>query len=106
MQIITLANIPNQSFSVTLDNNNYDIAINETNGVMALTLSRNNVVVISGSRLAAGSLVLPYKYQEDGNFYVSTLNDDYPYYDQFGITQFLLYFSQTELDETRSLLNV
>jgi hypothetical protein len=99
---ITLDAIPNQSLTIQLDNNFYEISIKETNGAMAATIFRNDVVIISGARIVAGIPLLPYPYQEDGNFLLLTANDDIPYYTQFGITQTLIYASQSELEAIRA----
>jgi hypothetical protein len=98
---IALDPIPNQSLSVQLDNRLYDITIKETHGVMAATIVRDGVTVVSGMRIAPGEPILPYRYQESGNFIILTANDDYPYYTQFGITQNFLYLSPAELEVLR-----
>jgi hypothetical protein len=102
MQQIDIANIPNQSFSASLDGNTFDFTIKETNGVMAMDLIINNITVLLGARLVSGAWIIPYAYLENGNFLISTLNDDYPYYTEFGISQFLLYASPTELMALRA----
>lgn len=99
---IPLATVPNQQFSLNLDNNAWDITIQETNGVMSATILRNNVLIQSGIRIVAGLGLLPFPYEEDGNFVIITLNDDLPNYLQFEITQFLIYASQDELNALRA----
>ncbi len=96
--LLALQNIPNQSFTTRLDNNLYFIRLVFTNGVMSADLTRNNVVIQTGCRVVSGTPFLPYDYQSDGNFFIITENYDYPDYTQFGITQFLTYFSQAEIE--------
>ena len=99
---LTLAPIPSQSFSTTLNSVIYNMRIFLAGNVMCCDLSINGVLTLTSQRLVAGALVIPYPYLENGNFLISTLNDELPYYDQFGTTQFLLYFTQAEIAAARS----
>ena len=101
---IPLQAIPNQNFTFqdvdTLTN--YFIYI-KTCGIgdaqiMAFTIAIDDLVVVSGCRAVAGFPLLASAYQQNGNFVVLTANDDLPDYTKFGITQYLIYASQTELD--------
>jgi hypothetical protein len=94
---IELAPIPNQSFSIRLDDSQYDIAIRETNGCMSASITRDNIEIVSNTRIVAGFPIIPYRYLENGNFVITTLNEELPYYTEFGNTQFLIYASQVEL---------
>ncbi len=94
---IDLQAIPNQSFSVRLSNKLYNITIKETRGVMCMSVTRDNVLIISNTRITAGFQSLPYLYLEDGNFYISNQNDDLIYYDKFNVSQFLFYVDSSEL---------
>lgn len=100
--VIPLQPIPNQSFPITLDGNNFDLkfqAISEE--CMAVTIVRNDVRLISGHRVVAGMPLLPYRYLETGNFIFISETQNIPFYTEFGLTQTLLYFSQSELDTIR-----
>ena len=96
--IVTIQAIPNQSFTVYLDGNNWNFTIQATNGVMSVTVLLNNTLIISGARVVAGTPILPYLYLENGNFIFLTQNGDLPDYTQFNITQFLYYYSIAELE--------
>lgn len=98
---IPLQAIPNQSLSVLLNNVQYDIRIEVCNNIMAFDIVRNNIAIVTGQRAVAGEPIIPYQYLEDGNFAVLTMNDAYPDYLQFGITQSLIYASQSELEALR-----
>ena len=100
-QLISLSTTANQSFTANLDGDNYDITIKETNGVMSFTLVRNEVTIFTNLRIVAGVPLIPYRYQETGNFLIETQNNCIPYYTQFGITDFLLYFSPSEVVAAR-----
>jgi len=97
MNLIPLAALPNQNFSVQLGNDFYDISINQTRNTVCMTIYRNNVLIISGQRLVAGFAVIPYAYLESGNFFLLTENDDLPDYQKFGVTQYLIYVGVVEL---------
>ena len=105
MVIIPLQAVPNQSFSIRLAGNFYDINIwsiisdvNSLNVIAVLDLTINNVLTLSGFRAVAGFPIIPYQYLLNGNFLFLTMNDDYPDYTQFGITQSLIFASQEELE--------
>jgi hypothetical protein len=99
---IAIAALPNQSLTIQLDERVYVIALKETNGVMAASITRDNVAIVTNVRVTAGTPLLPYIYQEAGNFVLLTNGDDLPYWDQFGVTQFLLYVTPSELAEYRA----
>ena len=102
---IPLQAIPNQNFSFqdTTTQVNYFITINTVGvgnaQVMAFDISIDGVVVVLGCRAVSGYPILASAYQQNGNFVMTTINDDLPDYRQFGITQYLIYANQTELDD-------
>jgi hypothetical protein len=100
---IQLAKLANQSLSINLDNNFYDINVKEANGVMAVDIIRNGQMIVQGNR--ATGLLIPYEYLEDGNFAFITNEYEYPHYTQFNDTQFLIYFTQSEINEFRLSYN-
>jgi hypothetical protein len=102
MIIVPISAVPNQSFSITLDGNAYDLALYVTTNIMAMDIIRNNIPIVLGLRVVPYYPVIPYKYLENGNFIFNTENGDYPYYDQFNVTQQLIYLSQTELNQLRA----
>lgn len=102
MILVPLATVPNQSFSIVLDGNQYDISLYVINNVSAIDIKRNNVDILLGSRIVPNSPIIPYRYLESGNFVFITDNGDYPIYTAYGISQFMFYFSQTELDALRA----
>ncbi len=94
---IALAAVPNQTLTIQILERLYNITLHEVNGMMSITISRDEVVIISNVRLTGSSPILPYLYQESGNFVVTTENEELPYYDKFGVTQFLTYLTADEL---------
>jgi hypothetical protein len=107
---INLSNNPSQSFSIQLDMHQYDFVIKSINpnnidgtGIMAVSIARDGVQILQNSRAAPVSSLIPYQYLEEGqgNFFFITLRDEYPNYMQFGITQSLLYLTNSELGALR-----
>lgn len=94
---IGIAALPNQSLTIQLDERFYEIELREANGVMSATITRDGVTLVSNIRVTAGTPLLPYRYQESGNFIMTTDGEAIPYWDQFNVTQFLVYLSAAEL---------
>lgn len=101
MQSIPIIAVPSQALSIQLDNLRYDIRIKSMDGIMAVDIVRSETPIVLGMRAVSGYFLIPYKYLESGNFIFITANEEYPDYTQFGITQFLIYFSQSELEQSR-----
>jgi hypothetical protein len=98
MILVSLQSVANQSLSIRLDGNQYDIRIVDCGDCMAATVVKNNVTLIENVRLVAGTPVLPYPWMYDGGFVILTENDDLPDWRKFGITQFMYYVSPDEVD--------
>ena len=96
---IPLQAVPNQSLSVLLDGNNYEIKIKSIGDeLMAIDIVKNNVSLIEGQRMVPSFFLIPYGYKgQDGNFSLITDNNEYPFYELFGISQSLLYFSPEDI---------
>lgn len=102
MELITLQAIPSQSVIITLDSNRYEIPIKDAGGFMVYGVIRNGLTILeNGNRIVNGSPLLPYKYMEAGNLALSVPDAELPNYEQFGLTQFLYYASQEELESIR-----
>lgn len=99
---IPIINIPNQSFTVQLDNNVWDFSIYDIQDLVAVDVTLNGTQILTGERAMPSYPLIPYKYLESGNFVFLTDNDDYPDFHQFGITQYLIYASETELESIRA----
>lgn len=101
---IPLQRIPSQSLSIQLDGNAYDILIRacntSTTQIMAFDISINNEVVLIGQRGVAGTPIIPYLELTDigGNFFLLTNDGDLPDYNQFQISQYLVFATRDEID--------
>lgn len=100
---VDLAAVPAQSVTIQIVDSIYVIdVIDIGNDCMACSIERDGVQIISNVRITAGTPILPYEYQEDGNFLMTTENDAIPYYTEFGVTQFLVYVTAEELAAYRA----
>ena len=99
---IALAAVPNQSLSIQLDARGYVITLHQASGCVVATITRDDLTVVDGMRVTPGTALLPYRYQEAGNFILTTQDDALPDYTQFGVTQFLTYLSADELAALRA----
>ena len=100
-QVIPLQSLPNQSFSITLDNNLWDIVVRTCNGATTMTLTLNGTLVVENALCASAAPIIPEVYQENGNFMFLTANYQLPTYTQFNATQSLYYFNSSELAAMR-----
>jgi hypothetical protein len=102
---VPLQNISNQTLSIQLNDNQFDLKFHATqdnldgsSGVTGVDIIINNNVIVTGVRAVAGYPIIESNYLENGNFIFVTQDDDYPDWRQFGITQFLIYASESELE--------
>lgn len=93
--------VPNQSFSVQLDGRRFALRLKECNGGMVADVTIDGAAVLLASRLVAGTPVIPYRYLEAGNFVLTTDAEALPDYEQFGVTQLMLYLSAAEIEALR-----
>lgn len=96
---IPLQAIANQSLSIPLENSRFVLTIKEASGGMVCTIERDGVVLIQNVRLVGDAFVLPYEYLHEGigNFFISTQSEQLPWWEQFGITQFMVYAGADEI---------
>jgi len=101
---IPLQAVPNQSFSVLLDNQQYEIAFREIgNSAMAVSMSLNGVVLMSNARFCADDPLIAHPYLEGdgGNFFFVSDDKQIPYYTFFDVTQKLYYLAAAEMADAR-----
>jgi hypothetical protein len=102
MQQVPLQQLPNQSLSVLLDGNQWNVLLKTARGTTVASLTLNGTGVLDGARCVAGSFVIPSDYEEAGNFFFVTQNGDLPVYTEFNVTQSLVYVSASELAALRA----
>jgi|SRR6185295_1602267 len=98
--VLPLEAIPNQSFTCTINDDFYNFTIKEANGVMSCTIYINNNLIQQNIRMSSGYFLINYRYlwNDFGNFFMVTNEDDYPYYTNFGVDQYLIYITTQEID--------
>ena len=72
MMTIPIKQLPNQSFSIVLDSNQWTFLLKTVGDVTVASLSLNNVKILDSSRAVAGQFIIPYEYLESGNFFFVT----------------------------------
>lgn len=97
---VSLQQLPSQELTIPLEGKRYIIRIIETNSAMAISITRDDVVLVDNERLIANGLLLrPYLLTaDDGNFMLYSQDDSLPSPAAFGITQFLIYYTSDELE--------
>lgn len=101
MKQIPIRAFPRQSLSVVLENALYTLSLKECNGVMAASVTRDGVTLVSNRRVVAGMPVIPPGYLEQGNFIFVTADDALPYYTEFEGSDTLVYVTRDELAAIR-----
>ena len=93
--VIPIESIANQAVSIQLDEVRYGIRFRDIGSMMAVDISIDDQLILEGHRVVGGYPLIPYKYLEGdgGNFIFLTELGDIVYWDQFGVTQSLLYVS-------------
>ncbi|MFS6935284.1 phage baseplate plug family protein [Klebsiella oxytoca] len=83
--LIHLETLPNQSLTIRLANSRYEIKlITISDSLMAITISRDDVVLIQNKRLIPSvSLLAQHNAKGHGNFVFITPDETYPYYTEF-----------------------
>lgn len=97
---IPLAAVANQSLLIQLGDSAYAIALHAD--PVSVDITRDDVPLIQGARICPGTPLLPYRYEESGNFVLIVPDDALPDFTQFGVKQFLLYLSQDEVNALRA----
>jgi hypothetical protein len=107
---ITLLQEPNQETSFLFENQRYVLRLNALNpdssgtGLMAATVDMNEVRILDGTLITSEEWVIPYPYLEGdgGNLIFTATGQKNIWYEEFNKTQFLYYFTASEVAESRS----
>lgn len=98
MYLIELDQIPNQTFSVMLDNINYRVALRTIQGLTYISVWANGDILFYNQLCTPNAFVNPFKYVGmGGKFYFKSTTGDYPNYKDFGINQTLYYLTKEEV---------
>ena len=96
--LVVLRPLRSQTLQANLGAAQYSLKVYSAAGGMCYDMTRNNVVITRGQRIVAGTPLIPYRYLEDGNFILTTEDNDLPDYNKFSDTQNLLYFGSADLE--------
>lgn len=97
MREIMLQAVPNQRIDVSVGGGAWRIDIKTVTGGMAATVWADNELLISGTRILANSLILPFKYLAIyGNFTIDSGGNPIDWR-QFGRSQSLYFIEPGEL---------
>jgi hypothetical protein len=102
MMQVPIQAIPNQSFSLILDDNNWDFLLKTVEDSTVVSLTLNGSDVVDSTRAVSGSLIIPSQYEESGNFFFTTASFELPFYTSFNVSQSLIYVSAAELSVFRA----
>ncbi|MHC5541896.1 phage baseplate plug family protein [Singulisphaera rosea] len=102
MMQVPIQAIPNQSFSVILDTNTWNFLLKTVEDTTVVGLTLNGTDILDGARAVSGSLIIPSRYEESGNFFFTTANFQLPFYTSFNVSQSLIYISAAELSAIRT----
>lgn len=101
---IELKKLPNQSFTVTINDVDMDVSLRlggeNGNSIMYFNLQSGGEYICPDVPCCANQGLLPYPYMVSfagGNFFFITENDEYPNYNAFGDTQKFYYVTSDEL---------
>ena len=100
--VIELQPLRSQLLSTRVGEILYLLRIYHTSAGMVCDISRDEADVLTGFRIVSGTPLIPYGYLESGNFVLIVPDDETPDYNQFGITQTLLSYTQEELEALRN----
>lgn len=101
MRVVPLAAVPNQSFTVTLNETRWSLRLTAGRGVAICDVSKSGELLLSGSRVLAGEPLIPYAYLQAGNFLFVVNGGDLPDYQKFNVSQFLVYLSDDEINSIK-----
>lgn len=100
MLLIPIKRIPNQIFSVVLNGTPYRVALRTIQGLTFMSVWVNGVPLFYNQICTPNNWVNQYNYiSTNGKFYFYSLDEEYPNYQQFGITQALYFLTPEEVSE-------
>lgn len=99
MRRLELIAVPNQQFTVNLDNRVWDITIKDNGGNLMATISVNGERLISSGIILNGQFVMPFpRLSKYGNLFFTAPNQMNPRWQDLGKTHFLYYLSLAEME--------
>lgn len=98
MYLIELDKIPNQTFTIMLDNINYRVALRTIQNLTYISVWANGDILFYNQLCTPNAFVNPFNYvSKNGKFYFKSSTGDYPYYKDFGVTANLYFLTKEEV---------
>lgn len=95
---VNLIKTPNQELNFVVGDNVFFIKLRTIQNITYMSCWVNNNPIFYNQICTPNNWVNQYKYiSVGGKFYFKCVNDDYPYYDKFGDSQELLFYTQDEI---------
>lgn len=98
MYRIPIEAIPNQIFTIMIDNVNYRVALRTIQNLTYMSVWADGEPLFYNQVCVPNGYVNPYNYVGvNGKFYFQCLDDVYPFFKNFGTTQELLFHTPEEV---------
>ena len=98
MYRLPIERIPNQIFTVVIDNISYRVALRNIQNLTFMSVWADGNLLFYNQLCVPNGFVNPYNYLSiNGKFYFRCLNSDYPFFKNFGITQELMFYTPEEV---------
>ena len=99
MYLIELNQIPNQTFTIMIENVNYRIELRTIQNSTYMSAWANGELLFYNQLCTPNAFVNPYNYVSDGGkFFFKCLDNEYPTYKSFGKNQALYFYAKDEVD--------
>lgn len=103
MKQLPLTNNPNQNFTFSEGNTEFEITLRALNKIMLISVWANGTALVNGAKCMAGQPLLSYPHlQKYGDLVFITSDHKYPWYEDFDKTCFLCFVSPEELAEAQN----
>lgn len=98
MQQIPLQTTPQQNFTITLNDTDFEISLRMADDIMLISISAGGVEYIKNAKCFPDQPILQFPYlQKNGDFWFKTVKGAYPNWQDFENTCFLFYLSPEDL---------
>ncbi|EJD6506592.1 phage baseplate plug family protein [Providencia rettgeri] len=97
MQEIPLNTVPNQRVRISLSGEEWELTFKVARNTICCDIKRNDVVLLRSIRAIPNQPLIPYRYlSAGGNFVFITDNDEYPWWEQFGKSHYLVWWGNDD----------
>ena len=98
MFLINLEKIPNQVFTIQLENTSYRVSLRTIQSLTYMSVWADGELLFQDQLCVPNSFVNPYNYvSRGGKFYFKCMDEEYPVWSSFGDAQKLFYLTTEEV---------